>query len=132
MAVIAGEAHLATGEELVEAAGVVPVAEAEQDAGGNVLRRERAAQQRQRRDSNPTPDQNRPRGPNCINFSLCWVEKLMQFAGGGEGVAQGAVDPDALARLELAEAVGAGADALDQEVEADAAGRWSRLGDRER
>ena len=20
--------------------------------------------------------------PNCINFSICWVEKLMQFGGG--------------------------------------------------
>ncbi len=55
----------------------------------------------------------------------------MQFAGGGEGVAEGAVDPDTLAGFELAEAIGAGADALDQEVEADAACRRPALGDRE-
>ena len=38
-----------------------------------------------------------------------------------EGVAERAVDPDPLARLELAEPVGPGPDPLDQEVEPDAA-----------
>ena len=44
----------------------------------------------------------------------------MQFGGGGEGIAERAVEPDGLARLQLAEAVGARADALDQEIEAQA------------
>ena len=50
---------------------------------------------------------------------------------GREGVAERAVDPDPLARLELAEPLGAGADALDQEVEADAVRAGPGLGDRE-
>ncbi len=52
----------------------------------------------------------------------------MQFAGGGEGVAEGAVDPDALLLRQLAEAVGAGADALDEEVEAHPARGRSGFG----
>ena len=44
----------------------------------------------------------------------------MQFRGGGEGVAQRTIYPDVLPRLQLAEAVGSRADALDEEVEAEA------------
>jgi hypothetical protein len=60
VAIVAGEAHLAAGEEVVEAAGVSLVPKTEQNAGGNVLRREAAPQQRQRRDPDPASDQDRP------------------------------------------------------------------------
>src|SRR5262245_36823662 len=55
----------------------------------------------------------------------------MQIVGGGEGVAQRAVEPDTLAWLQLAEAIRARADALDQEVEANPVRGRASFGDRE-
>ena len=65
----------------------------------------RAAQERQRGDADAAADQDRPGGARGDLARL------------GEGVAERAGDPDLLARLQRAEPVGAGADALDQEVE---------------
>src|SRR4051794_7393314 len=127
MTVVAGEADLATREEIVDAARVRLVSKAEQDAGGDVLSSESAAQQRQGRNPDPSTDQNRPRRPSCIKFPACWGGNSMQLAGDGEGVAERAVEPGVFAGLELAEAVGARTDALDQEVEADAIRGGSRL-----
>src|ERR1700753_1963345 len=103
------------------------IAKAEQDAGGDVPRREAAPQQRQRRDPDAATDENRPSRRWRIAVAGWQTATAMQVAGGGEGVAEGAVDPDALAGPELAEAVGAGPDALDQEVEPDTAGRRPAL-----
>jgi hypothetical protein len=82
VAVVAGELDLAAGEELVEAAAVGCVAEAEQDPRGDVPGGEATPQQGQRRDPYPPAHQNRSARPNCINFSTWRIEKLMQFAGG--------------------------------------------------
>ena len=120
VAVLAGEAHLAAGEEVVEAARVGLVAEAEQDAGGDVALGEAAAQQRQRGDADAAADQDRAGGAG------------RQLARLGEGVAERAVDPDLSPRLQLAEPVGAGADPLDQEVEPHPARGRPGLGDRDR
>ena len=65
----------------------------------------RAAQERQRSDADAAADQDRA---SSVGESS---------RGERERVAERAVDPDALPRLELAEPVGSGADALDQKVE---------------
>ena len=96
------------------------VAEAEQDPQGDAALGEAAAQQGQRGDADAAADQDRPGG---VGLDLARL---------GEGVAERPVDPDPLPRLQLAEPVGPGADALDQEVEPDPVGAGDGLGDRDR
>jgi hypothetical protein len=59
VAVVAGEAHLAAGEEVVEAAGVHFVAEAQEDASRDVLRSEGATQERERSYADAASNQDR-------------------------------------------------------------------------
>jgi len=119
VAVVAGEADLAAAKEIVEAARVRLVAKAEQDAGGNIAIGEATSEQGERRYSDATPHENGAGGA------------LRELFGLGEAVAERAVDPDPLTRLQRTEAIGAGADPLDQEVEAPTAAERVRVGDRE-
>ena len=120
MAVLAGEPDLAAGEEVVEAAGVLAIAESEQDPGRDGALGEGSPQERERGDADSTTDEDRPRGPRGDPTRL------------REVVAEGAVDPHGVAALELAEAIGPGPDSLDQEVEAPGAVLLDRVGHRER
>src|SRR3978361_1036931 len=96
------------------------VAEAQQNPEGDAAFAEAAAQQGERGDADAAADQDRP--------GRAWA----QLARPGEGVAERAGAPGLLAGLERAEPVGPRADALDEEVEADAAGRGTGLGNRDR
>jgi len=120
MAVVGGEADLTVGEEVIEAAAVLSIAEAEQDLSRHPASGEAAAQQRQRRDPDATADEDRAR------------RLRGELARLGEGVAERPVDPDPLPRLDRAEPLCAGADLLEQEVEPDRALCGHRVGDRER
>ena len=107
VAVLAGEADLAAGEEVVEAAGVGLGRGSRAGRGsGRRARRSAGAGARAGRCRCRRRPGSRPAAPGASS------------RGVGEGVAERAVDPDPLARLELAEPLGAGADPLDQEVEA--------------
>jgi len=108
VAVVARKLDLTASKEIVQAARVSLVAEAEEDPGGDVAGGKDTAQESQRRYADAATDED------CAGS---FRRKLLRSR---EGVAQRAVDPDVLALLQLAEPVGAGADALDQEVEADA------------
>jgi hypothetical protein len=120
VAVLARQPHLATGEEVVEAAGVGLVAEAEEHPRRHVALGEAAPQQAQRRDPDAAADQDRAGGAGANAARL------------GEAVAQRSGRPDPLPGLQFAEPVGARPDRLDQEVEADPARRRSGLGHRDR
>jgi hypothetical protein len=120
MTVVAREPDLAAGEEVVEAAGVPAVTESEQQTSRDGAIRESSAEERERGDPDPAADEDRPCGPGIEPPRL------------REAVAERPVDPDPLARLDLAEAVCSGADPLDQEVEAAPPVLLDRVGDRER
>ena len=62
VAVLAREPDLAAGEEVVDAAGVLAVAEPEQDPGRDAAVGELAAEDRQRSDPDPAADEDRPGG----------------------------------------------------------------------
>jgi hypothetical protein len=86
VAVLAGQGHLAAAEEVVEAAAVGLVAEAEQDADGDVALGEAAAQQGEWSDADAAADEDRTGGAR------------LQLARLGEGVAERPRDPDVLSR----------------------------------
>jgi hypothetical protein len=87
---------------------VLLVAEAQEDADRDVSFRETPAEDRQRRDTDAAAHEDRTRSA------------MAELPGLGESVAEGASYPHLLPLLQLAEAVSAWADALDEEVEAGA------------
>ena len=91
------------------------VAKAEQDPVRDRALGEAAAQERQRRHPDPAADQDRTGGAGAADLARL-----------GEGVAERPGDPDLLPLLERAEPAGAGADLVDQEVEADPGGAPGR------
>src|SRR5436853_135238 len=125
VAVLAGEADVraeaaAGAEELVQPSGVSLVAEAEKDTEGNASLDQVAAPDRHRGDADAAADKDRPGG-----FGV-------DLPRSREGVAERAGAPDPLARLQLAESIGASSEALDEEVEPDAVFGRDGLGDRDR
>src|SRR6266576_3020498 len=125
VAVLAGEsdvgAEAVSGtEELVEAARVLFVAEAQQDSKRDSFFDQMSAPDRHRGNTDAAADEDR----------ACSVR--IDLRRGRERVAEGAGDPDPLPRLQLAEPVGAGADALYQEVEPHASFGGGGLSDRDR
>ena len=105
MAILAGKPDLAAGEEIVKATRMGRVAKAKQDAGRDAGGGEPAPQQGKRRDADAAP-----------------YEDCARSAGGErvrrrEGVAERAVDPNALTGRQRAEAIRPRPDTLDQEFE---------------
>src|ERR1700712_4845687 len=125
VAVLARHTHLRTEiaagtAEQLKAAAVLAVAEAEQDAKRHRPFAEAPAQQGQRRDADAAADEDRPGSAG---------ERLARLR---EAVAERPGNPDLLAWVEAAEAIGSRPDRLDQKVEPDTCGGGAGLGSGDR
>ena len=119
MPVLEREAHLLAGSEQLQAARVGLVAEAQERAPGDPLLGEVAAEDRDRRHSDPAADHDRAGGARVDLVRL------------GEGAAQRPRDGQFGPRLERRQDRRSGADGLDQELQADAVSGALGGGDRE-
>src|ERR671936_129565 len=119
VAVLAGQSHLTAREEVVEAAAVPAIAKAEQDAGRRAPLGKLAPEDRQRRNSDSAPYQDRPGG---VRPEVC---------GRRKGVPERAADPDLLPGRKPGQPGRAGPDVVNQEVEPQAPLIAHRVSDRE-